>query len=430
MAGNIKYKFLTGVLGVDGSNALRKAEKIDNRLKPIVVPRAIIGWLKFISNYEYEGCLPNLDNTYLHLHKNEFGNFDGSISIDDEIHEFNNSDIYHIASAISVSIDEDLEVIDESVKDLVLVKLGKSIDTLIKAQELARTLDFRDKEAEDLTKAISSIPRGQSTGEGYDYSHVLSPEHRKAGYSLHVVPVGENEHNEAKLESQLFHGPKQVGVLEAYHLPRKGILQPDVAILEDEHKGKGLGQAMYEAMFAHGWHNGVRNIEGAVHSTEASRVHTKLAGKHGLEGYNPRKRARMPGRIGTAFDSAFGPYKYTLKNEIDMGKSGVDLPGQTAKPIKQQGPTPPLAPSRKQTPEAKPAKLKIPSLKIGKSESERVCNICGGKQFSNNKFIGCICFRSESPLIKTFTYSDGYVLEFGKDFSASMYITLSKYFRE
>ena len=269
---DIKSKFLIGVLGRDGHGALKKAIQRDGRLESIVLPRAIIGWLNFISRFEFEGPLPNVENSYVEFSKNEDGSFSGSIAVEDDlVHEFSNSDIYHVASAISLALGEEPSDIDSEIRDLVLVRLGKSIDALAKAQEIARTL------------------------------------HRRL---------------EAKEESA-----------------------------EEIEKKKAL--------------------------------------------------------------------------------SKVDLPGQTAKPIQQNAPLAPQPPTARQGKLPRPSlkTFKAPTLKIGKSEAERKCSMCGGHQFTNNKFTGCVCMAELSPLIKTTVYGDGIALDFKEDFNQEAWLLLSRYFR-
>ena len=75
------------------------------------------------------------------------------------------------------------------------------------------------------------------------------------------------------------------------------------------------------------------------------------------------------------------------------------------------------------------AKPKMPSLAIGKSEAERECDMCGGHQFENNKFRGCICFRELAKSISTTAYGDGYVLTFKSGIDADDVKALMKSFR-
>lgn len=79
---------------------------------------------------------------------------------------------------------------------------------------------------------------------------------------------------------------------------------------------------------------------------------------------------------------------------------------------------------------AKPNKQpKLPSLAIGKSEADQACEMCGGRQFENNKFKGCICFRELSKSITTTAYGDGYVLSFKGNIDSDSVKALIKAFR-
>ena len=157
---DVKQKFLAGVLGKDGASALRKAVQRDSRLDSIVLPRAVIGWLSFVSRYEFEGDIPGVDNSYIQFSKSEDGLFSGSVAIGEFVVPFSKTDIYHLSSAILLALGEDEVSIDEDLKDLVLAKLGKSIDALAKAQEVARNLDKtlktkktkKEEEEEELDK--------------------------------------------------------------------------------------------------------------------------------------------------------------------------------------------------------------------------------------------------------------------------------------
>lgn len=83
-----------------------------------------------------------------------------------------------------------------------------------------------------------------------------------------------------------------------------------VEIKDKKLLGKGLGKAMYEALYAHAFHHlQVRHVAGDVHSTNAHRTHLSVAKEHGLQGYDPDRINPERG----AFDSAYGPYEYKLK---------------------------------------------------------------------------------------------------------------------
>lgn len=259
---NVKAKFLQGVLGVDGSRALRKATDRDSRLGAVVLPRTILGWLNFIGNYEYEGQLPNVDNSYIQLSKNEDSTFDGSIDIEGYVYDFVKSDIYHVASAIALALGETSVNTDSNVRDMVLVKLGQSIDILAKAQEIARTIDSKLK-------------------------------------------IDKDDIEKVELKAQ----------------PQQPI--------------------------------------------------------------EPQSQ---------------------LKPAINQ-ESALKLPGHKLKSVK------------------------ISSMKLSRSESEIKCSFCGGHQFEDYKFNGCLCFADLAKNVKTTAYSDGYVLDFKPGFDTEAYIVISKYFR-
>lgn len=189
--------------------------------------------------------------------------------------------------------------------------------------------------AEELNKALADIPIGEKLSNNkYDYSHVLKPEHKQEGYSINVL------NDNGKLFSVLNHNGKAVGNVYGSHNDSNTLdLSSGFAShISPEHQNKGLGKAMYEALLAHA-HNdmGIDKIVGGKHSTSASRVHSALSAKHGLD-YKPELNEeasmsdeeyndKMPKGL-SAFTSnvKFGPYSYTLKSElIDHTKNIVEL---------------------------------------------------------------------------------------------------------
>lgn len=182
----------------------------------------------------------------------------------------------------------------------------------------------------NLQKKITDIPKGARTGVAngdytYDYNHLLSPEHQKAGYKLEVL------HRPAKpfvppIRSNLYHNGELVGSVVAHRTGKKA-LEPHVYMgFEDKspHRGKGLGRALYEATYAHGAHNGYTHIKGKEHTDDARKVHESLSRRHGLE-YKPR-RAKSPEYP----DSPNLPYKYAIKSEQSFDyEEGMKIVGST-----------------------------------------------------------------------------------------------------
>lgn len=93
-----------------------------------------------------------------------------------------------------------------------------------------------------------------------------------------------------------------------------------------QHRGKGLGQAMYEATYAHmKGKEGIKAVHHGVHSTTAGHVIKKLAQKHGL-GYNPKIHTKNPDpeREGV-YDDRYGPAYFKL-NEVALEKNEKNVP--------------------------------------------------------------------------------------------------------
>jgi hypothetical protein len=182
-----------------------------------------------------------------------------------------------------------------------------------------------------LNKAIGDIRPGVFTGkrvEGakiYNYDHVLSPQHIAQGYSMHVedygpTPEEPNQHDVHVIVRHPMH-KERIGYITGKHYAMNHSVDPEYSeILNPVHRGKGLGQAMYEAFYAHGKHvKGATRVIGGIHSSAASGLHSKLAQKHGLN-YKPMPNGyKLPERNG-AFDFAHAPYEYALKSQEDMNK--------------------------------------------------------------------------------------------------------------
>lgn len=184
--------------------------------------------------------------------------------------------------------------------------------------------------------AIADIPKGREIGYGrnvgetrYDYNHLLPEKMKNRG--LHLV-VDENHDpdlglvirprikignpNEINDEGSLHTAIKDTGHGPGLHI--------NTAIIRNEAlRGKGLGQAMYEAAMAHAKHLGATHVKGTAHSTSASGVHRALSEKHGMD-YVPEHNALAPEGAPRPGDDKFSPYTYDLKSEEKMAKT---MPG-------------------------------------------------------------------------------------------------------
>jgi hypothetical protein len=149
-----RTKFLTGLLGADGAEALKKATDYNQNLAKSIVARSITGWLAVASRNDYKGKLPGNDYSCT-LKKTEQG-FSGKIYNSQETVVFENATLNNVAGAIAIALGIDTEV-PEKIDKISIQALGKSIDLLIKARFVA---DHRpQKVAPPSKKTIPSLPR-------------------------------------------------------------------------------------------------------------------------------------------------------------------------------------------------------------------------------------------------------------------------------
>lgn len=299
------FDFLTAVLGTEGAKALARTAHKEPTLGALFVPRAALSWVNH--QKAYEGSIPGIENSYIKFAKSESG-FSGIVTFPNINYEFTNASSEHLAAALALTLGTNLSSA-RSVRDITLVKLGKSIDVLVEAQGVTRKLAKR------------------LLDPSVEYN--IKEEELPGGLRIHAYDK-DGRH-----------------LASAWFENRENVLHEVNIDTTDEEVDDGLKQALKD------------------HAT-------KFSGKN-------------------------------------IAKT--ELPGQTHKPQQQQGPQAPEAPA-KQPPMKKPKLPKVPALKVEKSESEKECPDCGGHQFKEGKFRGCLCHRDLAKHVKASAYSDGFVLEF------------------
>jgi len=219
-----------------------------------------------------------------------------------------------------------------------------------RASQIIKQVLTRKSEDDVMQKmAIADIPGGKRlpvATDTYDYSHVLPDAHRKNKYNMtvRVMPM-ENEDTSVgqRVHAILMHHGRNVGYV-AGHMNHSGPLQIDNSHIDQQHRGKGLGVPLYEALYAHAKNNlGVTHVGGHEHSTSAGRVHQAISQKHGLD-YKPAiDKQNIHGNPveDKPFDGRYFGYQYALKNELktekepddydmagdgDLEKSGLPMP--------------------------------------------------------------------------------------------------------
>lgn len=234
-----------------------------------------------------------------------------------------------------------------------------------------------------LGKAIADIPLGQQVGPGenddafgerkkYDYSHLLSDEHKKMGMKLYLhhgnsmghpkdppihdleasltypsAPMYTHESAMTALAQEPGTTRDQLSYLDrsdyddmtrpyeklaghALGFVQNGTLKPHFNQgVKPEYRGMGFGSALYSAIFAHAKNAlGAHTVEGGYHTVDASAVHKSLSKRHGMQyksKHIPLDDAPMIAAGGARHYSPGStkiatPYKYTLKRELSPNK--------------------------------------------------------------------------------------------------------------
>ncbi len=163
--------------------------------------------------------------------------------------------------------------------------------------------------------SINDVTPGQKKKQFvWDYSHLLTPENKMAGYQVMVSFHPASQHPKFGRLRDRFHGEilqhgKPVGNLSAaLHSDCLGgpCIEPHITIQEGHHQ-RGLGTALYEGVFKEAKMAGIKSIHGYEHSAGSHALHSKLAQRHGM-GYKP---ADSDGD----HEYPYGEYKYLIKAE-------------------------------------------------------------------------------------------------------------------
>jgi len=353
-----QHRFLNSILGSDGAQALTRAAERSKTLGNAILPRAILSWLGLAARFEHEGEIPGNPNTFCVFRKSESG-FSGSIKVGGELYTFTDASLYRVAAGIGVALGADTQPLSKELRDLDLVRLGKTLDALVKTKVFN----------EELRKAV-------------------------------INRIGSPPMTVYRMENERGEGPYTGGA----KVPSPSSWEQSPPAIDDFPRRDrgilGLGPLGSSSSLIYGF-------EKPEHAHE-------WFGPEGIkqltrQGYQLKPRlASLVLRSKSGRQLAFMPHHEEVQK--------ADLPGQTAQPQQQQGPIAPEAP-KKQPKQGRPPLPslrvgKLPSLKIGKSESQRSCEVCSRPQFRDNKFVGCACLSDLAKSVSTTAYADGYVLRF------------------
>lgn len=181
---------------------------------------------------------------------------------------------------------------------------------LLQAAKLVCSLILRKATFNDLARDRKII-----NDHTWDYSHLLPTTHQ-ADYQLTVHEEYDEGHQTPAIYAKVLAKPGTPaskfftrsgagGWLGGYHLGDTALrVAPDTQTATHLHpylRGKGIGKALYTALYAHAASANRTKIVGGEHSLDAAKVHRKLAEEHGLD-YDPSLEG--------------GSYSYTIKEEL------------------------------------------------------------------------------------------------------------------
>lgn len=218
-----------------------------------------------------------------------------------------------------------------------------------------------------LQKTLLSVPVGERQNETwagtekFDYSHLLTPEHRAAGLRLHLYhdapyyaeprstikahivhesvmspeEIADWEKGGVKVPSWVRVQTKNIGEALGFVHPDDKTLEPHFnSGVHKDYRGQGLGKALYTAVFGHAYNAlGARTVKGNYHSRAAGKIHEALSRQHGMNyqtfqlprKHMPEKNAELLGRYAPG-SHARGPYQYDMKNELKPSASPETTP--------------------------------------------------------------------------------------------------------
>lgn len=127
---SLRNQFLQTVLGPSGAKALIKAASRATELASAIFPRTITAWVEAVQPFGWEGFIPGTEINLV-LNKGAEG-FEGHLTLEGSLHKFAQASLFYVSGCIAVALGIEPEVLSPLAKSENLVRLGKSIDLLIK----------------------------------------------------------------------------------------------------------------------------------------------------------------------------------------------------------------------------------------------------------------------------------------------------------
>lgn len=198
--------FLTMVLGKDGLTALNKALKKDPQLEYYLVPRVLLAWV--MQKSEYEGNLPGAE-VYVQFKKSD-ASYTGAIGAGISPVTPFSGDVFGLVAELVVGLGAEVQRVD--LRDGQLVRLGKSIDALLKAREALKALSKGGVDLPGKT-AAPRAPEGPQEAEEPKKQPKTASKPRLPRLPVLKVELKQLEKSCSKCGSALFKGERFTGCL-------------------------------------------------------------------------------------------------------------------------------------------------------------------------------------------------------------------------
>lgn len=405
--------FLTATVGLDGYQALSKAAERLQELESVFVPRAIIAWLDCATRLGFEGQVPG---TQARLAK-------GAVDIDGQLYELGaaqSQERLRAGSALIMALLDDVSIPSE-LDPKQVARLGKSIDTLVKARFIAMVRDLEAAAEVTPGEATGSSETSESSSSSSDVdilgelSKAEGKTKKKADWKASdgmTIPRAGTPERQAwdqkymQAMADRFAGgdasklvPVKVPVSEhayGHYVGSNPNLQPRYRV------------PMYQKMLAAGDQLPpvFAQRHGNVFQIIDGNARLKAALAHGateLEGYELAKGIEEPGKAA----KPRGPAKPDAPDAaVKAGLTGSS--GNAPKPAVgvPKGPGVPEQPPAL-APIAAPKPVVSRTRGFYKSELVRACPRCGQTQMRGRQLVGCLCITDVLQAAELVQKSEG-----------------------
>ena len=131
-----KENFLKDILGTSGHEALCNTASNSKELDNLIFTRSLLSWVDLVCRYGFSGNVPGQQQT-MNIKKSEAG-LSGYVEVSDKFFEFNDKDTSYVAAILAVALDADKPIKTPNTRSI--IKLGKSIDCIVKTEFVAKNL--------------------------------------------------------------------------------------------------------------------------------------------------------------------------------------------------------------------------------------------------------------------------------------------------